>query len=195
MHRLSKAVGWIGRGATQAGFRNSITIALVCIGFGVLVSQSATAEVLGPATMSGVRSTMESAQRRTALDALARRHGGNAGGCAPLPRGWTALTVNVRFPREYNGYPAWVNSAELVPAAADVQGYVNGGPQPQGAFVRPALAAGPMAVTSSLCAPAGRRYWFLVDSGRARVLIGAITVGAAPGPYQLNLTAPPLQHR
>ncbi len=195
MNRFFKSVGLIGRVTVSAGSWTTVKIILVCIGWEAFVGQPVTAHALGPATISGVESTMESAQSRTALDALARRHEGNAGGCTPLPRGWTALTVNVSFPREYNGYPAWVNSAELLPANADVQGYANGGPQPQGTLVRPALVAGPMAVTTSLCAPAGRRYWFLVDSGRARVLIGAITVGAAPGPYQLNLTAPPLQHR
>lgn len=136
---------------------------------------------------------MHATQNRVRMDALARRHGGNPGGCTPLPSGWSALNVVVSFPSSYGGYAGSVNTAELVPANEDAGSYAKGGPQPPGTMVRPAWRAGSGAVQTSMCAPAGGQYWLLVDSGMARVLIGKLTVGTAPGPYNLRGNAPPLR--
>ena len=162
----------------------------VLIAAGLLLCAPAAAQ-FGPATSAGVSSTAHSAEDMVRQEALA--HGGSSGGCRQLPRGWAALDVVVNFPAAYAGYPAWVNSAELVPGSGDVTAYAAGGAQPSGTMVRPALRAGAMAVRSSMCAPAGGTYWLLVDSGMARVTIGRIQIGRAPGPYRFNLMAPPLQ--
>lgn len=163
---------------------------LILVG-GSLLPTVASAQ-LGPATGAGVRSMEHAAEQGVAQDALARAHaGGNRGGCRPLPAGWAAFDVTVDFPKAYAGYPAWVNFAELLPGNADVKAYVAGA-NPPGVLMRPALRAGAMAVRSHLCAPAGQRYWLVVDSGMAKVAIGRISLGAAPGPYTFTMTAPPL---
>lgn len=163
---------------------------LVAVAFAMLsVTFEASAQILG--TPEGDKIENRSLQNAVRNDALRRAHGGSRGGCAQLPAGWAAFDVTVNFPKAYAGYPAWVNSAELLPGNADVKGYVAGA-NPPGVLMRPALRAGSMAVRSHLCAPAGRRYWLIVDSGMARVAVGRIDVGAAPGPYQFNLAAPPL---
>lgn len=126
------------------------------------------------------------------MDALTRHGCGTPGGCTPVPPGWSELRVVVNFPSAYGGYSGWVNSAELVPVGKAIGAFVGGGPQPKGTLVRPAWRAGASAIQTDLCAPAGRKYWLVVDSGEARVLIGELAVGAAPGPYQLVGEAPPL---
>lgn len=158
-----------------------------------LVPAAAGDDVLGPATSAGVESTAHAAEDRVRMDALQRAHATEAGsgaGCRNLPAGWASLDVTVNFPDAYNGYPAWVNSAELLPVADDFDAYLAGGYSPD-AMVRPANRAASMSVRTSMCAPVGNTYWLFVDSGRQRIAIGRIKV-VHTGSHALRMTAPPL---
>lgn len=135
-----------------------------------------------------------SARDRVRMDALQRDHGASSsGGCNRLPAGWAALDATVDFPTEYRGYPAAVNSVELLPDGADVHAYVASSAAPAGTFVRPALRAGAMAVKTHVCGPARHVYWLVVDSGVARVAIGRVAFGASSTTRQVMLIAPPLR--
>lgn len=92
------------------------------------------------------------------------------------------------FPAAYRGYLAWVNSAELLPVGDDLQAFLKGGNVP-GACVRRAGRSG-MTVTSPMCAPAGRAYWLVVDSGMAKVAIGQVGADRS-GPCPVPSTARP----
>lgn len=131
----------------------------------------------------------EMARDRVSMDAM--RRGGSSGGCNQLPPGWARIDATVHFPASYGGYAAWVNSAELLPVGRDLKAFLHSH-SVQGAFVRPALRASGGAVTTRVCAPAGQRFWLVVDSGMARVAIGQLTMGGAGASDKVSLTAPPL---
>ncbi len=97
----------------------------------------------------------------------------------------------MRFPASYGGYPAWVNTADLLPVTGDLDSFIKTGQAP-GALQRPALRAGSDSVISHMCAPAEKDYWVIVDSGRQRVAVGRVTLGPGPGPYRVSLDAPPI---
>lgn len=150
------------------------------------------ARAQGPATDAGIQSQMQAAQRGVAMDALRRHQGESSGGCASLPAGWASADVTVNFPAEYRGYPAWVNSAELLPVGADLQAFVARRGGGGSALVRPAVRSGAMSVQSTVCAPAGHEYWVVVDSGRQRAAVGRIRLQAGHGGQHYAVTAPPL---
>ena len=56
----------------------------------LLVAGPAAAQQLGPATAAGLNADAAAAARRVMMNAL--QHGGNHGGCAPLPGGWAILS-------------------------------------------------------------------------------------------------------
>ena len=133
------------------------------------------------------------ANEALANSALKRAHGGGAGGgCNSLPTGWATLDVTVQFPANYGGYASWVNTAELLPVGSDVDSFLKSGNGPVVGF-RPALHRGKDIITSKLCAPAGRAYWVIVDSGRQRIVVGQVNVSDPGGPFQVSLAAPPLK--
>lgn len=129
------------------------------------------------------------ARDRVRMDALQR--GGSSGGCNQLPQGWARVDATVHFPTSYGGYAGWVNTAELLPVGRDLKAFV-ASHSVEGAFVRPALRASASTVTTRVCAPAGQRFWLVVDSGMARVAIGQLTMGSAGASDKVSLTAPPL---
>lgn len=141
----------------------------------------------GPATSAGVNAGSAAAQRRVMMQAL--QHGGNHGGCYPLPGGWSSVHVTVRFPDSYGGYGAWVNNAELVPVGAPISAFLRNhktGPFQQTAYGNDSQ------VQTTLCGPAGYRYWVVVDSGTSKVLVGRIVLRRPNRNYHAELTAPPL---
>jgi hypothetical protein len=144
-----------------------------------------------PGTPEWDRMQNNAARDAVRLDALRSRSGdGVRGGCNTLPAGWARLDAVVDFPAEYRGYPAWVNSAELLPVGSNLKAYLAHGDVP-GAYVRPALHDG-MRVSTRMCAPGGRSYWLIVDSGMARVAIGQVRLGAPGSTTRVTMTAPPL---
>ncbi|MHB1571652.1 MAG: hypothetical protein ACYC0H_20945, partial [Solirubrobacteraceae bacterium] len=152
----------------------------------LLVAGPAAAQQLGPATAAGLNADSAAAARRVMMNAL--QHGGNHGGCAPLPRGWAVLNATVRLPASYGGYGAWVNIAELLPASENLAGFLkshSGGP-----FYRTASGS-ERSVHTVLCAPAGFTYWLVIDSGSAKVAVGRVTLQRPGRTYRVVLTAPP----
>ena len=141
---------------------------------------------LGPATAAGLNAESAAAARRVMMDAL--QHGGNHGGCAPLPSGWAVLDATVRLPISYGGYGAWVNIAELLPSSDNLSRFLkshSGGP-----FYRTATGS-ERTVHTVLCAPTGYTYWLVIDSGSAKVAVGRVTLLRAGRTYRVVLTAPP----
>ena len=152
----------------------------------LLVVSPAAAQQLGPATAAGLNADAAAAARRVMMNAL--QHGGNHGGCAPLPGGWSVLNATVRLPASYGGYGAWVNIAELLPASDNLAGFLkshSGGP-----FYRTASGS-ERSVHTVLCAPAGFTYWLVIDSGSAKVAVGRVTLQRPGRTYRVVLTAPP----
>ena len=152
----------------------------------LVVAWPATAQQLGPATAAGLNADAAAAARRVMMNAL--QHGGNHGGCAPLPGGWSVLNATVRLPASYGGYGAWVNIAELLPASDNLAGFLkshSGGP-----FYRTASGS-ERSVHTVLCAPAGFTYWLVIDSGSAKVAVGRVTLRRPGRTYRVVLTAPP----
>ncbi|HLH77804.1 MAG TPA: hypothetical protein VKV28_13460 [Candidatus Binataceae bacterium] len=129
------------------------------------------------------------ARDRVRMDALQR--GGASGGCNQLPQGWARVDATVHFPASYGGYAGWVNTAELLPVGRDLKAFL-ASHSVTGAFVRPALRASASTVTTRVCAPAGQRFWLIVDSGMARVAVGQLAMGSAGASDTVSLTAPPL---
>lgn len=132
----------------------------------------------------------EAAANRAAMQALGSRDGAR-GGCAKLPAGWATVEFTVNFPASYGGYPAWVNSASLVPAK-QVQDYVSGA-SPATDYTRSARSKDRQTVQTSLCAPANQVYWLVVDSGRQRIAIAPVDLRDATGAFRLVLNAPPIE--
>jgi hypothetical protein len=163
--------------------------AAVLTTLGAIMFALSAAVAAEPGTPEWDRMQNDSARDRVRMDALQRAQG-DGGGCRRLPAGWAAMEVKVDFPAEYRGYPAWVNSAELLPVGDDLHAFLAGGAA-RDALVRPAAHNG-MTVTSRMCAPGGRAYWVIVDSGRAKVAVGQVKLGPGPGPYHVAMTAPPL---
>lgn len=152
----------------------------------LLVAGPAAAQQLGPATAAGLNADAAAAARRVMMSAL--QHGGNQGGCAPLPGGWAVVNATVRLPASYGGYGAWVNIAELLPASDNLAGFLkshSGGP-----FYRTASGS-ERTVHTVLCAPAGFTYWLVIDSGSAKVAVGRVTLMRPGRTYRVVLTAPP----
>lgn len=141
---------------------------------------------VGPATAAGLNAGQSAAAERVMMQALAH---GNHGGCHPLPNGWATVSATVVFPASYNGYGEWVNNAELLPAGDNLASFLkshSGGHFYQTAF------GNDRSVHTTLCAPAGFRYWLIVDSGEAKVAIGRVTLLRAGHAYRVTMTAPPL---
>ncbi|MGC8486035.1 MAG: hypothetical protein ACP5O6_10465, partial [Candidatus Baltobacteraceae bacterium] len=153
----------------------------------LLGAEPATAQQLGPATAAGLNADAAAAARRVMMDAL--QHGGNHGGCSPLPNGWAMLDATVRLPVSYGGFGDWVNIAELLPSSENLARFLkshSGGP-----FYRTATGS-ERRVHTVLCAPAGFTYWLVVDSGSAKVAVGRVTLKDPGRVYRVVLTAPPL---
>lgn len=151
-----------------------------------LFAAASAAAQLGPATAAGLDAESAAAARRVMMDAL--QHGGNHGGCAPLPAGWAVLDATVRLPASYGGYGAWVNIAELLPSGENLSRFLKS--HSGGSFYRTASGS-ERSVRTVLCAPAGFTYWLIVDSGSAKVAVGKVTLLHAGRTYRVVLTAPP----
>ncbi len=163
----------------------TIASAALAAALALLAAASAAAQ-LGPATTAGLDAESAAAARRVMMDAL--RHGGNHGGCTPLPAGWAVLNATVRLPASYGGYGAWVNIAELLPSGENLPHFLRS--HSGGAFYRTASGS-ERSVRTLLCAPAGFTYWLIVDSGSAKVAVGKVTLMHAGRTYRAVLTAPP----
>ncbi len=165
------------------------TTSVALFGFLLWAGAGAGAAQLGPATAAGLNAESAAAARRVMMDAL--QHGGNHGGCAPLPSGWAVLDATMRFPASYGGYGAWVNIAELLPSNENLSRFLkshSGGP-----FYRTASGS-ERSVHTVLCAPAGFSYWLIADSGSAKVAVGRVTLLRAGRTARVVLTAPPFGH-
>lgn len=150
------------------------------------LTPGARAQALGPATAAGINADEAAAARRVMMHAL---QGGNQGGCHPLPAGWSTVTATVNFPSSYGGYGEWVNNAELLPVGENLQAFLKS--HSGGRFYQTAYGSS-STVHTTLCAPAGYKYWLVVDSGSAKVAIGSVTLLRPGVSYRATLTAPPI---
>lgn len=166
--------------------RGSIRAILGVLAALIACGMPASAQALGPATAAGLGADEAAAARRVMMHAL---QGGNQGGCHPLPAGWSTVTATVHFPSSYGGYGEWVNNAELLPAGENLQAFLKS--HSGGHFYQTAFGSG-STVHTTLCAPAGYRYWLIVDSGSAKVAVGSVTLLRPGATYHATLTAPPI---